>query len=37
MKYKRVLITGGEGFLGSYLVTYLLQTGGYEIVIFDTL
>lgn len=37
MKYKRVLITGGEGFLGSYLVRYLLQVGGYEIVIFDTL
>lgn len=37
MENKRVLITGGEGFLGSYLVTYLLQTGGYEIVIFDTL
>ncbi len=36
MKNKRVLITGGEGFLGTYLVAYLLQKG-YEIVVFDKL
>lgn len=37
MKNKNVLITGGEGFLGQYLVDYLLQKGGFEVVIFDKL
>ncbi len=37
MKVKRVLITGGEGFLGSYFVEHLSQTEGYEIVVFDIL
>lgn len=37
MKRKKVLITGGEGFLGTYLVNYLSHIGGHEIVIFDTL
>ncbi len=37
MKNKKVLITGGAGFLGTHLVQYLMQKGGYEIVIFDKL
>lgn len=37
MKDKKVLVTGGAGFLGSHLVQYLVQKGGYEIVIFDKL
>lgn len=37
MKRKKVLITGGEGFLGTYLVDYLLRKGGHEIIIFDKL
>ncbi|MBI5449613.1 NAD(P)-dependent oxidoreductase [Candidatus Gottesmanbacteria bacterium] len=37
MNNKRVLITGGEGFLGSYLVQYLSRIGGYDVVIFDKL
>ena len=36
MKRKRVLITGGVGFLGGYLVDYLSKKGQ-EIVIFDKL
>jgi len=34
---KKVLITGGAGFLGMHLVDYLLKNGQYEIVIFDKL
>ena len=37
MKRKKVLISGGAGFLGSHLVKYLLKKGEYEIVIFDKL
>lgn len=37
MKRKKVLITGGGGFLGSNLVRYLLNKGEYEIFIFDRL
>ena len=35
MKPKRILITGGAGFLGSHFVEYMQRIGGYEIVIFD--
>lgn len=34
---KRVLITGGVGFVGEQLVKYLLGLGGCEIVVFDKL
>lgn len=37
MKYKRVLITGGAGFVGSHLVDYFSQKDLYKIVIFDKL
>lgn len=37
MKNKKVLITGGAGFLGTNLIRYLLDKGGYEIVILDKL
>lgn len=35
-KYKKVLITGGAGFIGSHLVDFLLQKN-YEVVIIDNL
>ena len=34
---QKVLVTGGAGFLGTHFVAYLLQKGGYDIVIFDKL
>ena len=37
MNKKRVLISGGSGFLGGYLVDHLLYRGGYTIVVFDKL
>lgn len=37
MEQKRVLITGGAGFVGSHLVKYLLKMGKYDIVVFDRL
>jgi len=37
MKTKRVLITGGNGFLGEHLVSYLLDKVDVGIVIFDKL
>ena len=37
MKRKKILITGGAGFLGTHLVEYLLRKGNHEIVIFDKL
>ena len=32
---KRVVITGGAGFVGVNLVNHLLEQGGYDIVVFD--
>lgn len=37
MKNKKVLITGGAGFLGTHLVSHLLRKNKNEIVIFDKL
>lgn len=37
MQRKKVLITGGAGFVGSQLVRYLLGMGDYDIVVFDRL
>lgn len=37
MIQKRVLITGGEGFLGSYLVNYLSKFSGTQITVLDKL
>ncbi len=34
---KKVLITGGAGFLGTHLTRYLLRRGGNDIVVFDKL
>lgn len=37
MKRKRILITGGEGFLGTYLVDYLSKFPGTQITVLDKL
>jgi len=37
MKQKKVLITGGAGFIGSHLVDYLDKKGDYKITVFDKL
>lgn len=37
MKSKKVLITGGAGFLGTHLIKYLLDKDDYKIVVFDKL
>lgn len=37
MRNKRVLITGGEGFLGTYLVNYLSKFPGTQITVLDKL
>lgn len=37
MEHKKVLITGGTGFVGTHLVKYLLEMGNYDIVVFDRL
>ena len=34
---KRVLITGGAGFIGSHLADLLIENSDYDITIFDSL
>ena len=34
-KKQTALVTGGSGFLGRHLVDQLLQTGDYDVVVFD--
>src|SRR5512139_2787167 len=36
MTTRRVLVTGGAGFIGSYIVDLLIQRG-YEVTVFDNL
>ncbi|MFA6006286.1 MAG: NAD-dependent epimerase/dehydratase family protein [Candidatus Paceibacterota bacterium] len=36
MKYKKVLVTGGAGFIGSHIVI-VLQKAGYDVVVLDNL
>lgn len=34
---KRILITGGAGFIGSHLVDFLIESSKYEVTVFDCL
>ncbi len=37
MKNQQIFITGGAGFIGSNIVRYLLDSGGYDITVYDNL